>query len=319
MRNLPTVLAAAALLIVLLLYMCSFQLRVTEVAVKRTFGDADQDDVIREPGLYWKWPWPIQSVIKYDNRLRDLVDRSEEARTADSKNIILTTFAIWTIADPYEFSKNYPDEQEGVAALRTKIRSHKQAVVGKHPFAEFVSTDPEERKLREIEQEMMELVRAEAMEEFGVDVRMFGIKQMVLPEDVTKAVFDAMKKREENKAKNYEAEGEAIAAEIEADAAAKQKRILALAKRKVDAINSITQEEIGRIYKSFEAHQELRIFLDKLEALEKVLKDRTTLIFDTQVTPMDLFDRDKRLGGALESAGQVIPTIDRSTGAEGTD
>jgi membrane protease subunit HflC len=319
MRNLPTVLAAAALLIVLLLYMCSFQLRTTEVAVKRTFGDADPDDVIREPGLYWKWPWPIQSVIKYDNRLRDLVDRSEETRTADSKNIILTTFAIWTIADPYEFSKDYPDEQEGVAALRTKIRSHKQAVVGKHPFAEFVSTDPEERKLHEIEQEMMELVRAEAMEEFGVEVKMFGIKQMVLPEDVTKAVFDAMKKREENKARNYEAEGEAIAAEIEADAGAKQKRILAHARRKVDEINNVTQKEIGQIYKSFEAHQELRIFLDKLEALEQVLKDRTTLIFDTDVQPFDLFERDKRSPGTFESAGQVIPTIDRAPEAAGAD
>ena len=52
-----------------------------------------------------------------------------------------------------------------------------------------------------IEQEMMQLVKAEAREEFGVDILDFGIKQLVLPEDVTKSVFDAMKKREENKAK----------------------------------------------------------------------------------------------------------------------
>ena len=310
MKNLPTVLAAAALLIVLLLYMCSFQVRTTEVAVEKTFGKANPQDVIKEPGLYWKWPWPIQSVIKYDNRLRPMVDRSEETRTADSKNIILTTFAVWTIADPYEFNRNYPDEEAGKRALRTKIRAHKMAVAGKHAFNEFVSTDPQERKLHEIEKEMMELVRAEAMEEFGVDIKMFGIKQLVLPEDVTKSVFDAMKRQEKNKAETYVAEGEAKAAEILADARAKEQRILALAKRKVDTIYNDAQREISEIYKAFEEHQELRVFLDKLEALEQVLKERTTLIFDTEIPPIDLFDREKRTHSVLEPTDDTVPALE---------
>lgn len=314
MRNLPTVLAAAALLIVLLLYMCSFQVRSTEVAVKKTFGDAKPEDVITEPGLYWKWPWPVHSVIKYDNRLRVLVDRSEEIRTADSKNIILTIFAVWRIADPYYFLKSYPDERDGEKALRTKIRAHKMAVAGKHMFSEFVSTDPQERRLRQIEQEMMVLVSAEAREEFGVELESFGIKQLVLPEDVTQSVFKAMKELEENKAKNYEAEGEAKAAEILADARAKQQRILALAKRKVDSIHSEAQREVSEIYESFAQHQDLRIFLDKLEALERVLKERTTLILDTEFQPVDLFDDEKRSRGltggpelTLPSAGDLQP------------
>ena len=310
MRNLPTMLAAAALLIVLLLYMCSFQVRSTEVAVKKTFGDAEPEDVITEAGLYWQWPWPIQSVIKYDNRLRVLVDRSEETRTADSKNIILTTFAIWRIADPYEFLKSYPDEKQGEQALRTKIRAHKMAVAGKHEFSEFVSTDPQERKLRQIEREMMELVSAEAREEFGVELVTFGIKQLVLPEDVSESVFTAMKELEENKAKNYEAEGEAKAAEILADARAKQQRIPALAKRKVDAIHSEGQREVSEIYEAFAEHQELRIFLDKLEALEQVLKERTTLIFDTDIQPIDLFDEDKRLESVTRAADLTVPSPD---------
>ncbi len=319
MRNLPTVLAAAALLIVLLLYMCSFQVRSTEVAVKKTFGDAKPGDVITEPALYWKWPWPVQSVIKYDNRLRVLVDRSEETRTADSKNIILTTFAIWRIADPYDFLKSYPDEKDGERALRTKIRAHKMAVAGKHMFSEFVSTDPQERRLRQIEQEMMDLVSAEAREEFGVELEAFGVKQLVLPEDVTQSVFKAMKELEENKAKNYEAEGEAKAAEILADARAKQQRILALAKRKVDAIHSEAQREVSEIYKSFAQHQDLRIFLDKLEAFEQVLKERTTLILNIEIQPFDLFDKDLRLESVTRGVDLTVPSPDElrpATGAE---
>ena len=48
MRSLPTVLAAGALVIVLLLYMCSFQVRSTEVAVVKTFANADPNKVITE-------------------------------------------------------------------------------------------------------------------------------------------------------------------------------------------------------------------------------------------------------------------------------
>ncbi len=310
MRNLPTFLAAAALLVVLLLYMCSFQLRSTEVAVVKTFGDAQPEDVVREPGLYGKWPWPIQSVIKYDSRLRVLVDTSEEVRTADSKNVILTTFAVWRVADPYEFLKSYPDEEEGQKALRTKIRAHKMAVTGKHMFSEFVSTDPQERKLRDIEREMMELVSADVREEFGVELAMFGIKQLVLPEDVTQSVFTAMKELEQNKAKNYETEGEAQAAEILADARAKQQRILALAKRKVDTIHTEGQRKVSEIYRAFAEHQDLRIFLDKLDALEQVLKERTTLILDTDVPLVDLFDSKKRAAAVLEGTDLELPSPD---------
>jgi membrane protease subunit HflC len=306
MKSLPTIIAAAALLIVLLLYMCTYQVRSTEVAVIKTFGNVDPTSVKREAGLYPKWPWPIQSVVEYDQRLRILEDRTEETRTADSKNIILTTFTIWTIADPYTFHRKYPSEAEGEKALRTKIRAHKLAVAGKHDFEEFVSTDPAQRHLRQIEQEMMELVKAEAADEFGVDIRLFGLKQLGLPEEVTKAVFDSMKKGEEIKAKNLQAEGRARATEIVAQAAAAQQRILAVAQRKVDEIHNQAQAEVSRIYASFREHEELRIFLDELQALEESIRKRTTIIFGPETPPFELFDDRQRESSVLDSVGQPV-------------
>ncbi len=258
MKNLPSILAAGALLVVLLLYMCSFQVRSTEVAIKKTFGEADAQSVIKDPGLKWKWPWPIQSVVKFDKRLRTLVDQTEETRTADSKNIFLTTYTVWTIGAPYEFHRNYRSEEEGERALKTKIRSHKLAVAGKHTFSEFVSTDPAERHLDEIEEEMKRLVRAEALSEFGVDVKLFGIRQLVLPEEVTNAVFDNMKQYEQTTAKRYEAEGEAKKDEILARAQAEQQRIMAVAKRKVDSIHNEAQAKVSEIWKAFNEYPELR-------------------------------------------------------------
>jgi len=315
MKNLPTILAAALLLLVLLVYMCTFQVRSTEVAVRKTFGSADRHTV-SEPGLYFKWPWPVQSIVKYDRRLRILSDRTEETRTSDSKNIILTTFAVWTVADPYKFHVSYPDERAGEAALRTKVRSTKMAVAGKHAFSEFVSTDPTERRLPQIEKEMLDLISAEASREFGVEIKMFGIKQLALPEEVTKAVFEAMKKTEEIKAKNYQAEGEAKAAEIVAQAHATRQRILAMTRRRVVAIRNQAQAEVSRIYAAFTEHQDLRIFLDKLAALEEVLKTRTTLILDPERAPFDLFDESKRVAPAGGSADAAVTRVLEQVGGE---
>ncbi len=62
MKNLGTIAAAVFLVVVLLLYMCSFQVRFTEVAIKKTWGNP-AENAITQPGLYFKWPPPIQTAV----------------------------------------------------------------------------------------------------------------------------------------------------------------------------------------------------------------------------------------------------------------
>src|SRR4030042_1217330 len=103
-RSLPSMIAGALLVLILLLYMITFQVRFTEVAVVRTFGRSNPDDVITEPGLRWKWPWPLQKVDKFDNRTHISINPGEETPTRDSKNVIVTTAIGWKIDNPYTFS-----------------------------------------------------------------------------------------------------------------------------------------------------------------------------------------------------------------------
>ena len=51
-------------------------------------------------------------------------------------------------------------------------------------------------------------------------------------------------------------------------------------------------------------------YLDKLEALEQVLSERTTLIFDTQVPPIGLFDQDQRAKAAGGQGQMTDPNIE---------
>ncbi|NOT02900.1 MAG: hypothetical protein HOP29_20050 [Phycisphaerales bacterium] len=309
MRNLPTLLAALVVVMVVGFYMCTFQVRFTEVAIVETFGEpADEPD--REPGLKFKWPWPIQTVVKFDTRIRVLEDRTEETYTADSKNIIVTTSTFWTVDDPYKFHRAFQRVEDGEKQLRDAIRSQKKAVIGRYDFANFVSTDTTERKLATMEHEMLTGIHVEGESavqsladtwrgNYGVAIKYFGITKLTLPTSVTQAIFESMRKTEENKAKNYEAEGQAKAKQIVSAAEEARERIMSVANRKATEIRNEGERIVSELYAKFEEHQELRIFLDKLRTVVDSLSGDTTFILDSNTPPVDLFK--------LDTTGQMAP------------
>jgi regulator of protease activity HflC (stomatin/prohibitin superfamily) len=155
---------------------------------------------------------------------------------------------------------------------------------------------------------MQQAVATEAKQRFGVEIRSFGIKQLGLPEEVTKAVFAAMAKSQESKAQTYQAEGEAKAQEIKASARATVNRILASANRKVAGILAEAEREVGQIYESFKGYEALRIYLDKLDALETMVRNRSTLILTTDFgAPIDLFNDQARIESLVPGAMPDTP------------
>jgi membrane protease subunit HflC len=77
MKRNPLNMTIGALLIVIFgLLLFLFQVRTSEVAVVTTFGRPTRP--ITEPGLYTKWPWPIQKVHKLDKRIQNFESKFEE-------------------------------------------------------------------------------------------------------------------------------------------------------------------------------------------------------------------------------------------------
>lgn len=316
MKNLGTIAAAVFVAAVLLLYMCTFQVRFTELAVKKTWGRLHEDP-ITEPGLYFKWPRPIQSVVRYDKRIRVLEDRTEETRTIDGKTLLLTTFTLWRVKDPARFHTNFPgDVEDGKKKLRTTVITYKQAVTGKHELGDFVSTDPARRNIRQIEEEMRVAVAEDVTDEYGIEVIDFSIKKLGLPQSVTTAIFESMRSGEEAKAERYIAEGEATAAKILADARAMEERIMAEVQGKVAEIETEAERVVSEYYKEFDEHPELRIFLDKLRTDLVALRERATLIIDTEKAPWDVFDEEARarvpVEGGVQQQGAAGTTSNRA-------
>ena len=294
MKNLGTILAALFLAIVLMLYMCTFQVRFTEVAIRKTGGEPDRN-AITTPGLHWKWPRPIQSVVIYDKRIRLLKDRTLETRTVDGKNLIQTTFTLWRIEDPSKFHTNFPDGvRDGEKKLRSTVEAAMHSVTGQHAFSDFVSTDPAQRKVRRIEEKIRDIVARNARAEYGIEVVDFGLEKLGLPESVTTAIFDSMKTHERAKAQRYTAEGEARANAILASATATKDRIMAEVRRKVAEIRTEAERSVSNYYKEFDEYPHLRMFLDALRTMKQALDGRTTLILPSDEAPWNNWDPEIR-------------------------
>ena len=87
MKRNPLILAIGLLLVLIVcLLLFVFQVRKSEVVVVTTFGKPTRNVV--EPGPHLKWPWPIESVHRFDQRVQNFEDRLTEGLTQDSFNLL---------------------------------------------------------------------------------------------------------------------------------------------------------------------------------------------------------------------------------------
>ena len=286
-KHLFTVIVAFVIAVVLLLYLFSFQVRENERAVVTTFGKPKEPG-ITEPGLYWKWPFPLQRVYKFDARLRIFENQPEETITRDTRNIVLVSCVGWRIADPLTFLMRVGNNLEAERHLAGIVRSTQNAVLGRHYLSELVSTNEGDLKFDEIENEMLAQAAAETFEKYGIAIELLKIKKLTLPESVLKAVFDRMKSERQVLASRLKAEGEGEANRIRAAAESERDRMLAEAEGDAKRIMGEGDALAAKHYKVFKDYPKLANFLKKIEALRTALRVRSTIIVDPRTPPFDL-------------------------------
>ena len=280
-RSWPSIIVGAVLAAILILYMVTFQVRFSEVAVVRTFGQIDKDrGVIKEAGLYWKWPWPIQKVDTFDRRIQAATTTGEETPTRDGKNVIVTTTVCWRIDDPYKFSIRCKDMADAENKIKVRVRNDQKTVIGNYDFAQFVSTDPKELKYDLIEAQIASAVQANAEDLYGVKIERVAFERFELPAKVTEAVIEAMKKERQAVAQRYTSEGESQAKQIKDTAESIAGTILAFADRKAKEIVAEGKQRSIKYTQVFRQDEQLEKFLLWIENIPKILGERTTLILD---------------------------------------
>ncbi|HEY2951047.1 MAG TPA: protease modulator HflC [Verrucomicrobiae bacterium] len=289
-QNPVTLVIGALLLVVFFLLLFVFQVRQSEVAVITTFGKATGEPT--GPGAHFKWPWPIQKVHKFDQRIQNFESKFEQVLTADEYSLLLQVYVGWTINDPKVFFPSFNGStSKAEESLEGLIRNAYSGVVGKHAFSHFISTDEKELKFVQIEQEMLQRIQADARAQTnGIDIKFLGIKKIGLPESVTQLVFERMKSGREVQVSKIQGESESQAILIRSAADLESAKLLNDAEAQALRIQGEGDREAANSYQVFKQDPELAIFLLKLKALEQFLKERTTLILDRSTVPIDLLN-----------------------------
>ncbi len=293
-RSSASIILVLIIVVAFVLYMIAFSVPFTHTAVVTTFGKVTRTiSGLNNPGLHWKWPWPIERVALFDNRLRIHESKLEQLFTADEQSITVMIYTAWRISpkkeDVVKYLKEIGTEDKAQMVLTGLAHDAMGKVVGEHSFEDFVSTDPEKMKFTQIEEKLKKLIAEQALTSYGIEVEKVGIKRLELPEDATKKVFDRMKAEREQLAKKYRAEGEGKAREIRAEANKLAGDIENRAKAEAIAIRGEGDVEAAKYYKIFAQHPQLHNFIKRLETLKEILPKRSTLILEaSKVPPFDL-------------------------------
>ena len=287
-KHWPTILLGVIVAAVLLVAVFSFQLNQTESAVVTTFGRPTQ---VTEPGLHFRWPFPFQRIYRFDHRIRCFEGGSgklEETMTADGQNILVGIYVNYRISDAEKFFKSMENITKAEAELNSWMRGFKNAAFGQYRFNQVINVDPKQMKLNEI-QDKIRVDLAKRAGEFGMEVVSVGINTINVPKSISEKVFERMIQERQRAAAERLAEGEREAKNIRIKADSRKAILLADAEAAAKEIRAKGDAEAAQYYAVFKQNPELAEFLRKLDSLRSVMKNRTTLVLDTDVAPFNLF------------------------------
>jgi len=288
-RKVLNYLVGAVLVIIAALMLFVFQVRQSEVAVVTTFGKLTRAE---GPGPHLKWPWPIEKVYKIDERIQNFEGKFTEDYTKDNNTLLTTVYVGWSITNPIEFFPKFRDGSISAAEnmLQGILSSSKSSIVGDHPLSDFINPNPKELKFDLIETQIENLVQSQLVtNNCGIEINYLGLKKMGLPQSVTEAVFTRMSSDRKVLSSQYENEGEAEAQKIKSTADRQAAEMIANAQGEATRIQGIGEAEAAKILPVFQKNPQLADFLLRIDALQKSLKENSSLIFDERTPPFDLF------------------------------
>jgi membrane protease subunit HflC len=296
-KRIATVVPLALLL--LLAASAVYTIDQTEYGIVLRFGDPVR--TVTEPGLHLKAPFPIDRVTRFDRRLMvfDMPKRDEPPReflTLDKKNIEVSSYTCWRIADPKRYLETVATRQGAEAYLGDILVSELGKVLGRHDLHELISVEPDSLQLAEMTDEIHATCAEAAAKECGVEIVDFGIKRVNFPEQNRNSVFERMRAERKQIATRYRSEGEEQATAIRAEANRQRMEILASARREALEVEGKAEAEAARIYnKAHGKNPEFYEFLRTLESYEKTLGDGTTVLLPPDMGYLKLLiDPDRR-------------------------
>ncbi len=231
-------------------------------------------EVIKEPGLSFKWPM-IQNVRFFDSRILTL-DSVEPERflTAEKKPVLVDSFVKWRIADVKQYYISVGgDEMLAKTRLAQTVNSGLREEFGKRTVHDVVSG---------VRDKIMDDVQKKAdtdARQIGVEIVDVRLKRVDLPPEVSESVYRRMETERKRVANELRSQGAAEAEKIRADADKQREVIVAEAYRDAQKIKGEGDAKAASIYgKAFGENPEFYAFYRSLEAYRQSLGSKNDLL-----------------------------------------
>ena len=270
-RNLPFI-AALAFGLMIVAAMTLFTVDQRQYAIIFQLGEIKE--VVKEPGLSFKWPM-IQNVRFFDKRVLTL-DSAEPERflTAEKKPVLVDSFVKWRIDDVkrYYISVN-GDETVAKTRLSQTVNAGLREEFGRRTVHDVVSGE-RDKIMADVQR------KADAdMRNIGVQIIDVRLKRVDLPPEVSESVYRRMETERKRVANELRSQGAAEAEKIKADADRQREVIVAEAYRDAQKIKGEGDAKAASIYAgAFNQNPEFYAFYRSLEAYRQSFKSKSDVL-----------------------------------------
>ncbi|VVD90328.1 protease modulator HflC [Pandoraea terrigena] len=272
MNRIGTVIVA---LIVLLIVLASTMFVVDQRRFAVVFSLGEIKDVYSQPGLKFKLPPPLQTVLYLDKRIMT-IDNPEPERfiTAEKKNLIVDSYVKWRIIDPRKFYVSFKgDSRLAQDRLTQQIRSALQEAFTKRTVTEVVSSQ-RDQVMQWVKQKVGEDAAQVGIE--IVDVRM---RRVDLAAGISDSVYRRMAAERKRVANELRSTGAAEAEQIRADADRQRDVVVAEAYAKAQQVKGEGDATAAGIYaQAFGRDPQFAQFYQSLEAYKATFRDKRDVI-----------------------------------------
>lgn len=281
------IILALILLVVIVYFGFTCTVREGECAVVLRFGAPRAE--ISEPGLYFKLPWPFESVYSYDNRLQHCESTSLEITTKDNRNIILQSYALWSVKDPLTFHNTIGSADKVETYINDQIFNATNSVMGSYELTGLVSLDAEQIKTDEIQAKIFKMVKQTCEKNYGITIKDVSILRISLPDTNLETVFEQMRAARQKDIDAILANAKAEANILSSKTDEEYSQIIADAQKEAAKINEKTAADVAAIYaKAQQANTELYTFLKELDSIIASVSSDTVLVVTADTYPFNV-------------------------------
>ncbi|AZV93399.1 protease modulator HflC [Kerstersia gyiorum] len=230
--------------VIALLSSCLFIVRERDYAMVFALGEIKR--VISEPGLYFKLPPPFQNVVTLDKRILTIeTSDSERIQTSEKKNLLLSSYVKWKIADPFQYYVTFGgNERAAQERLQAQIRDALNASVNIRTVKDVVSKERDK---------IMDEVRtnvARRAEPLGVEIIDVRLKRLEFAPEISESVYRRMEAERTRAANELRSIGAAESEKIRAEADRTHEEIVAKAYAQAQGIKGEGDAAAANIYAS---------------------------------------------------------------------